>query len=185
MLSRPFSSFLRCSQSLITASAESARGIAEHVRMAHDELVVDRPGDIGERERAVLAGERGVEADLEQQIAELLFEMVVALAGLRIEMLQRVEHLVRLLEQVTGQRLMRLLAIPRASFAQHVDELVEPRHLGRDGRRDRLDVQRRSGDRARTERSSSARSTAKMRSCGRAESLQHHDGRTVEVEARA
>ena len=39
------------------------------------ELVVDAPRHVGQREFALLGAERGVEDDLEQQVAELLLEM--------------------------------------------------------------------------------------------------------------
>jgi len=97
--------------------------------MTPDELVVDATGDVGEREGSLLSRERRVEAHLEQEVAQLLFEVLVALAGLRIEMLDRLQHLVGLFEQMPRQRVVRLLTIPWAPFAEHVDELVEAGHL--------------------------------------------------------
>ena len=53
----------------------SAVDVAEHVRVAADQLVVDAPGHVGQGEAALLGGERGVEHDLEQQVAQLLLEV--------------------------------------------------------------------------------------------------------------
>ena len=47
-------------------------GIAEHVRMAADHLVGDRPGHVGEREQPGFLGHAGVVDDLEQQVAEFV-----------------------------------------------------------------------------------------------------------------
>ena len=43
---------------------------------------------------------------------------------------------------MTGERLVRLLAVPRAALAEHAHQLDEPRHLLRDGRGERRDVER-------------------------------------------
>ena len=52
--------------------------VAEHVRMPAHELVVDAAGDVGDRERTGLGREHRLDHDLEQQVAELVFERVVA-----------------------------------------------------------------------------------------------------------
>ena len=71
---RCFSSRLIASQLRSTVVASSATDIAEHVRMTAHELVVYAMGDIGHREPALLFGDRGVELDLVEQVAELLDE---------------------------------------------------------------------------------------------------------------
>ena len=54
---------------------DGVRGdVAEDVRVAADELVVDAAGDVGDRERAGLLGEHRVEHHLVQQVAELVLE---------------------------------------------------------------------------------------------------------------
>ena len=84
-------------------------GIAEHVRVAADDLGRDRRLDVGQVEDAGLGGELGVEHDLEQQVAELAGQRRRG-AGL-----ERVVDLVGLLEQVLAQRWVGLLAVPRAA----------------------------------------------------------------------
>ena len=116
---------------------------AEDVGMAADELLVDGPGHVGEVERAPLGAERGVEHDLEEQIAELLGQLVVAGPVRPVEPVDGLHHLIALLEQVAGQALVRLLAVPGALDPQAADELDEALHLTGDRRRQLRDPQRR------------------------------------------
>ena len=99
---------------------------AEHVRVAAHQLVVHALDDVGHREPALLLGDRGVELDLVEQVAELLDQCLVGGRVVGVECLQRVDHLVGLLEQVLHQRLVRLLLVPRALLAQRAGQLVEP-----------------------------------------------------------
>ena len=70
---RPFSSRLIASQLASTVGGvRRPTTSSEHVRVAADELVVDPRGDVGDREAALLLGDRRVELDLVQQVAELL-----------------------------------------------------------------------------------------------------------------
>ena len=101
--------------------------------MAADHLVRDRRGDVGQVEPALLLGDRGVEEDLQQHVAELALQVVVALA-VRSEAGDRVDELVRLLDRVPGERRMRLLAVPRAFGAQAADDAVEADELAADRR---------------------------------------------------
>ena len=109
------------------------------MRVAVDELVVDAPADVGEREGAPLGGEHRVEHDLEQQVAELLLEVRVGLErGVGAAVADRVEgleHLVGLLDQVAGEGGVGLLGVPGALGAQGGDQLDEPLHLPRHRRR--------------------------------------------------
>ena len=77
-----------------------AVSVAEHVRMAAHELVVHATSDVGHREPALLLGDRGVELDLVQQVAELLDQRLVGGRVVGVEGLDRVDHLVGLLDQV-------------------------------------------------------------------------------------
>ncbi len=131
MLERPFSAFLICSQFASTSPALVDLDRAEHVRMAAHELVVDHAGDVGEREPALLRGERGVEEHLEEQVAELLLEMARPSSLDAVERVDRLERLVGLLEEMTGERAMRLLSIPRALAPQGAHELREANELVR------------------------------------------------------
>ena len=99
-------------------------GLAEHVRMAPDDLRRDRGLDVGQVEHAGLGGELRVEHDLQPQVAELAGELR---RGTRLE---RVVDLVRLLEQVVAQRLVRLLAIPRAAVGRP-EAVADGRHRPR------------------------------------------------------
>ena len=112
---------------LATTAFESADfDRAEHVGMPPDELVVNPVDDVDHREPAILLGDRGVELDLIQEIAEFLDQGIVGRGFVRVERLERIDDLVCLLEQVLDQRLVSLLLIPRALLAQRSGELVEP-----------------------------------------------------------
>ena len=70
-------------------------------------------GDVGDREPALLFGDRGVELDLVEQIAELLDQVVVSRLVVGVERVDRVDHLVGLLDQVRDEAGVGLLAVPR------------------------------------------------------------------------
>ena len=96
------------------------------MRVPSDELVGDGAGGLLEVERLALAGQLAVEDDLQQQVAALLEHLVVVVG------LDGVDQLVHLLDGVEADRLVILLAIPRAAAgaaqAGHdPDELVDCR----------------------------------------------------------
>ncbi len=105
------------------------------MRVAGHQLVVHAAGHLGQVEPPLLGRQAGVEEDLEQQVAQLLFEVVDrldldAVAGLGPgQLVDGVDHLVGLLQEVAGERGVGLLAVPRAVLAQAADEAVEGRHL--------------------------------------------------------
>ena len=106
-------------------------GLAEHVRVAPDDLARDRRPHVGHVERALLRRELRVEHDLEQQVAELPGEL-----GRRARP-ERVVDLVRLLQQVVAQRLVGLLLVPRAAVGR-AQPVRDPGHApGRGDVRDR------------------------------------------------
>ena len=124
----------------LTSRGGARLGVAEDVRVAADDLGGDRGLDVGQVEDAGLGGQLGVEDDLEQQVAELAGELGRG-AGL-----ERVVDLVGLLEQVLAERLVGLLAVPRAAvrLAQPVrDPGHGPRRSRRQLGRDRGEVERR------------------------------------------
>jgi hypothetical protein len=82
------------------------------VRVPADQLVVDARGHVGDREAPLLLGDRGVELDLVEQVAELLDEVLVGGRVVGIERLDGVDDLVGLLEQVGDEALMGLLDVP-------------------------------------------------------------------------
>ena len=116
--------------------------------MAVDELVVDAPRHVGEGELALLGGQGGVEHHLEQQVAQLLLEVAVAVAAGDIELaawvegIDRLQHLVGLLQQVPGEGGVGLLPVPRAAFPQRAHQLGEAGHLGGDGGGQHRHIQR-------------------------------------------
>ena len=132
-LVRPFSSIFSASQSAATFFGRRHR-VAEDVRMARHQLVVHRPGHVGQREPPLLARQHGVEVDLEEKVAQLLGQVVDRLRGhvgfAGGDGLDGVERLVGLLEQVTGQRPVGLDPVPGAPRPQGVHQLVQPGHLG-------------------------------------------------------
>ena len=105
------------------------RGLAvlalKHVRMAAHELVGDRADGIGDRETPGFLFELGEEDRLEEEVAQLLSKRVVVVP------IDRVEHLVGLLEHVLPQRVDRLLAIPRTPVGrpERRHDLHEPREF--------------------------------------------------------
>ena len=104
------------------------------MRVAADDLGRDRGVDVGQVEDALLGRELGVEDDLEEEVAELLGERR------RRARAERVVDLVGLLEEVVPERLVGLLAVPRAAVGQ-AQPVRDPGHrpgardgqLGRDG----------------------------------------------------
>ena len=110
--------------------------------MAGHELVVDAAGHVGQGELPLLGTEHRVEDHLEEEIAELLLEVAEACAGVDVEVVDGVEHLVRLLEQVAGEGGVGLLTIPRAGGPQRADQLVEADQLRPHGLGERRDPQR-------------------------------------------
>ena len=109
-------------------------GVAEDVRVAADELVVQGPGHVGQGEVALLGRQQGVEVHLEQQVTELLLEVGdvdrghVGLGG--GDHLDGVERLVGLLEEVARQRPVGLAPVPGTARPQRADQLLERHELG-------------------------------------------------------
>ena len=96
------------------------------MRVTADELVVDPVGDVDDREPSLLLGDRGVELDVVEQVAELLDDVLVGRRVARVLVLKRVDELERLLHEVRDERLVGLLSIPRALLAQRAGQFVEP-----------------------------------------------------------
>ena len=111
------------------------------MRVTVDQLVVDAPGHIGQREPALLGGQRGVEVDLEQQVAQLLLQ-VSNRRRAAVQPFDGLDHLVGLFDGVAGQALVGLLPVPRAALPQGADQLGEPDQLGPDRHGQRGHVQR-------------------------------------------
>ena len=106
--SRPASSHLIASQLRSTSRAVVGLDLAEHVRVAADQLLGDVPGDLGQVAGAALLEQQRQEVDLEQDVAELVEQLgVVAAVG-------GVGQLVGLLDRVRDDRALVLLAVPRA-----------------------------------------------------------------------
>ena len=89
-----------------------ARLAREDVRVAAHQLVGDALQRVGDREVAGLGLELRDKHRLEHEVAELLAERRVIVA------VDRLEHLVGLLEHERLQRVDRLLAIPRAAVGR-------------------------------------------------------------------
>ena len=111
--------------------------VAEDVRVSSGQLVAHAVGDGGQVEQLLLVTEFGVKDDLEQQVAELLFDVRRLVGSIGVvdahEGLQRVERLVRLFEQMARQRGVRLFLVPRTLRAQssHEGDQVVHRLAGR------------------------------------------------------
>src|SRR5829696_1622024 len=120
--------------------------------MAPDELVVDAAGDAGHVERARFLGEHGVEDHLVEEVAELVLERAVracrSVARRRVgrQRLDRLHDLVRLLEHVARERVVRLIGVPGtpAGSAQPFGQSEQPRELA--GGRARAAVDEQCGE---------------------------------------
>ena len=55
--------------------------MSEHVGMAPHQLVVDAVGDVGDGEPTLLLGDRRVELDLVQQVAEFLDQVGIGIGA--------------------------------------------------------------------------------------------------------
>ena len=95
----------------LTCLGGQARGVAEHMRMAADQLRGDGLDHVAEIEGALLLRHAGVEDDLQQEVAELLAQVgeVAARDG--------VGDLVGLFERVGRDGREVLLEVPRAAGA--------------------------------------------------------------------
>ena len=93
--------------------------VAEDVRMARDELRVDRARDGLEVAGAALGEQQREEVGLEEQVAELVEQLGVVARE------RGVGDLVGLLDRVRHDRALRLLAIPGALAAQALGQLLE------------------------------------------------------------
>jgi len=104
---------------LLDAVRRIGLDVAEDVRMASDELLVNQPSRLLEVTAPAFLEEQGEEVDLEEEIAELVEELrvVVRHGG--------VGDLVCLLDRVRDDRLRRLLPVPGAVAAEAASELVE------------------------------------------------------------
>ncbi len=150
--------------------------------MAGDQLVVHPPSHVGQGERPLLGGQLGVEGDLEQQVAQLLLEVGQAHRRPRParrsrggnQLVDGLEHLVALLQQVAAQRVVGLLAVPRAldreAWPPARPAAATSPDTGAVSSGTYSEV-RWSGS---TTRSSSAADTSKMRSSVGAQPLEHH-----------
>src|SRR6185312_9391468 len=99
--------------------------VAEHVRVPPDELVHESRRHVVHVPHARIGGDLRVEDDLQQDVAEFVADRV-PVAGV-----DGGDDFVRLLEQVTGEALVRLLGVPRtaAGTAQprhHTNEIQQP-----------------------------------------------------------
>ena len=98
--------------------------LAEHVRVAVDQLLDQPLRDVVDVPPPVVGGDLRVERDLEQQVAQLVADRVGVVG------VDRLEQLVGLLEQMARERLMRLLGVPRAAAGRaearlHPDQIEE------------------------------------------------------------
>ena len=100
-----------------------ARTVAEDVGVAPAHLFGDGAGDVVEIECAALAGELGVEDDLEQQVAQLVTESREVAAR------DRVGGLVGFFDRAGGDGLESLHGVPRAT----VLGIPQPRHQREQG----------------------------------------------------
>src|SRR5262249_28362988 len=108
---------------LLPALAHAARrpgfGVAEHVWVPADELLVHEPCDLLEVGGAALLQQQREEVDLEEEVTELVGELrVVALDG-------GVGDLVRLLEGMRDDRALGLLAVPGAFAPQALRQFLQ------------------------------------------------------------
>ena len=97
------------------------------MRVAVDQLLDDRPGDVVDGERLLLRSssrDPRVEDDLEQYVPELLAQLVA------VAVLDRLDEFVRLLDAVLGEALVGLLRGPGAFAPDPVHDLDEVEQPG-------------------------------------------------------
>src|SRR5262249_111677 len=104
---------------LAHAARRVSGDVSEDVRVASDELGVDRTCDLLEITLPTLLEQQRKEVDLEEQITELAQQLRAVVSK------RSVRNLVRLLERMRHDRLRRLLAIPRAVTPQPLGQLLE------------------------------------------------------------
>ena len=117
--------------------------------MAPHQLVVDAVGDVGDGEPTLLLGDRRVELDLVEQVAEFLDQVSIGIRGRIgrrrlgvVEGVDGVDDLVGLLKQVGDQRVVGLFDVPRTLLAQRARQRVETDVGGADRSREGRDPQR-------------------------------------------
>ena len=93
---------------------------------------MDRPGHVGQVEPSGLGSQRGVEHHLVQQIAQLTGQLVGPRSRLGVVGVDRLEHLVGLLEQEPLERVVGLLRLPGVAHPQPAQQRLEAGHVGRD-----------------------------------------------------
>src|SRR5690606_2359441 len=103
----------------------------EDVGVPAHHLLDDAAGDVLDVERVLgaLLRQPGVEVDLEQQVAQLLAQVAGSAVRL-VEMLDRLDDLVALLDQVAHERAVGLLPVPRALAPQPVHDLDQREQAG-------------------------------------------------------
>ncbi len=91
------------------------------MRMTPDQFVADPARDVIEVEPSGFSRDLGMQYHLEEQIAQFFAQICVVLRP------DRIRHFVGFLEQPGGERLVRLLAVPRttAGGAKLRDDLAE------------------------------------------------------------
>ena len=116
--SRPSSSDLIRSQFERTRPAVRGLDLAEHVRMAADQLLVHRACHLLEVALPVFGEQEREEVHLEEQVAELV-DQLLGRTGER-----RIGDLVGLFDRVRHDRARGLLAVPRALPPQPLGQLL-------------------------------------------------------------
>jgi hypothetical protein len=122
VVENPFAAFLLCLDPLPVLAdppGRSSLDVAEDVRVAGDELVVDPRRDRCQVAGPPLLEQEREEVRLEEEIAELVLELRVV-AGERC-----VGDLVGLFDCVWDDRARRLLAVPGTVAAQALGQLLE------------------------------------------------------------
>ena len=102
-------------------------GIAEHVRVAADHLVGNRPGDFGKAKAVFFLGHAGVIDHLKQQIAEFIWQRVKITPG------YRVRDFVGFLDRIGRDAVEILHLVPRTSgfrIAQSLHDREEASEFG-------------------------------------------------------
>ena len=103
----------------LTSAAVLGDGVGEDVRVPADELDLDVVRHAGQVAGVAFGEHQGEHHDLQEQVAELAVLRRWVVAG------DRVGQLVHLLDRVRDDVAWRLLAVPGALHAQHVDDALE------------------------------------------------------------
>jgi hypothetical protein len=99
--------------------------LSENMWVAKYQLVVERIGYVGDIKLILFVGNLGIEQNVEQHIAEFLFDIGGVIAG------ESLSELIDFFDCVRAQALVGLFGIPRTAHTQNVECINHPAECGK------------------------------------------------------